>query len=219
MLLFVNAQALPRTAARQNRVALAAELAAAGIQSIPLGKVRAYQRKVVRDLRRKAGVWAWFWPVARLLTHDLVGVGAVVGCIVGFLLLWAGALAGISNNIFIGSAGFAALAGWGIRSGLAMMVILGIGAVSCIWATDTDEGSGISLASARWVRMPISLRSVRLPPKIAARAGLALTIPGARLEYAYLARDPFFFVSRRRGLRRERCCIGFCDAPGFDPAA
>src|SRR3989344_6728288 len=128
MLLFVNAQALPRTAARQNRVALAAELAAAGIQSIPLGKVRAYQRKVLRDLRRKAGVWAWFWPLARLITHDLTGMGAVVGGMAGFLLVGAGGLAALTNHIFIGSAGFAALAGWGIRSGLAMMVILGIGA-------------------------------------------------------------------------------------------
>ena len=56
-----------------------------------------------------------------------------------------------------------------------------------------------------------------MPGEIQQTARKALTIPetGVLVEWFYA--DPFIFITRRRHRATEKCCIGYWNAPDFQP--
>ena len=76
-------------AVQQKLATLAEDLAAVGVVTYPMEKVRAHMRLVVRSLRRESGRWRFVWPLAWLYVRFTEGRGGVragvVDCVCGLL--------------------------------------------------------------------------------------------------------------------------------------
>ncbi len=59
-----------------------------------------------------------------------------------------------------------------------------------------------------------------IPAEVGEAIRKAETIPDAHVLVSHYDEDPFVFVTRwLRGTRREEACIGYWNAPGFEPGS